>query len=199
MLGTEFVAQWSTDDPVSIVAALIALIDPPDLGESRVTMLMHEWIKYRDEQLERVEKRQKQGEKAKAAEGGELAQPEENNRSEVQKVADEVARRADEAQAKRLQALISRQQRLPLDVGQTRQQPQTSKRAPGIKETREELIERMLDPTLTLRETATLIGVCPTTVRRYTKRGVLKCFRTPGNQRRFRLSDVLDFIERQQT
>ncbi len=154
-------------------------------------MLMHEWIKYRDEQLEKVEKQQEEGEKARAAER--------DDGSEVQKVADEVAQRADEAQARRLQALVSRQQRLPLDVGQTRQQAQTSERASGAKETREELIERMLDPTLTLRETATLLGVCPTTVRRYTKRGVLKCFRTPGNQRRFRLSDVLDFIEHQQT
>jgi len=161
-------------------------------------MLMHEWIKYRDEQLEKVEKQQAEGEKANAAERGEQALAEENDRSEVQKVADEVAQRADEAQARRLQALVSRQQRLPLDVRQTRQQVQTSEGTFGAKQTREELIERLLDPTLTLRETATLIGVCPTTVRRYTKRGVLKCFRTPGNQRRFRLSDVLDFIERQQ-
>jgi len=154
-------------------------------------MLMHEWVKYRDEQLERVEKRQEGGGEAEAAER--------DHRSEVQRVADEVAQRADEAQTRRLQALISRQQRLPLDVRQTRQQAQTIEGASGAKQTREELIERLLDPTLTLRETATLIGVCPTTVRRYTKRGVLKCFRTPGNQRRFRLSDVLDFIERQET
>ena len=155
-------------------------------------MLMHEWIKYRDEQLEKVEKRQEQ-------EGGEAEAAERDDRSEVQRVADEVAQRADEAQARRLQALISRQQRLPLDVRQTHQQAQTIEGASGAKQTREDLIERLLDPTLTLRETATLIGVCPTTVRRYTKRGVLKCFRTPGNQRRFRLSDVLDFIERQET
>jgi len=156
-------------------------------------MLMHEWIKYRDEQLEKVEKRRED-------EKGEAGAAERDDRSEVQKVADEVAQRADEAQARRLQALVSRQQRLPLDVRQTRQQARTSEgAASGAKHTREELIERLLDPTLTLRETATLIGVCPTTVRRYTKRGVLKCFRTPGNQRRFRLSDVLDFIERQET
>jgi excisionase family DNA binding protein len=54
-----------------------------------------------------------------------------------------------------------------------------------------------LDPLLTLRETATLLGVCPTTVRRYTNRGKLAHIRTGGNQRRFRLSHVLEFMERQ--
>jgi excisionase family DNA binding protein len=65
-------------------------------------------------------------------------------------------------------------------------------------ETREQLVSRLLDPQLTLQETALLLGVCPTTVRRYTNRGILKCFRTPGNQRRFRLSDVLEFMERRE-
>jgi excisionase family DNA binding protein len=64
-----------------------------------------------------------------------------------------------------------------------------------FKESREELIGRLLDPPLTLEETARLIGVCPTTVRRYTNRGWLAHYRTPGNQRRFRLSAVLTFLE----
>jgi len=64
-------------------------------------------------------------------------------------------------------------------------------------ETREELIERLLDPHLSLQETAKVLDVCPTTVRRYTNRGLLAHYRTPGNQRRFRLSDVLAFMERQ--
>ncbi len=64
-------------------------------------------------------------------------------------------------------------------------------------ETREDLIQRLLDPHLTLQETAKLLDVCPTTVRRYTNRGLLAHYRTPGNQRRFRLSDVLGFMERQ--
>ncbi|NLO08237.1 MAG: helix-turn-helix domain-containing protein [candidate division WS1 bacterium] len=51
---------------------------------------------------------------------------------------------------------------------------------------------------MTLREVALLLDVCPTTVRRYTNRGLLNCFRTPGNQRRFHLSDVLDFMERRE-
>lgn len=62
-------------------------------------------------------------------------------------------------------------------------------------ETREELIRRLLDPQLTLEETARILNVCPTTVRRYSNRGLLKQERTPGNHRRFRLSDVLAFLE----
>jgi excisionase family DNA binding protein len=67
----------------------------------------------------------------------------------------------------------------------------------GFKETRAQLIERLLDPTLTLEDTARVLGVCPTTVRRYTNRGTLPCYRTIGQQRRFRLSDVLAFLEEQ--
>ncbi len=65
---------------------------------------------------------------------------------------------------------------------------------PGSRSSREELIQRLLDPTLNLEETALLIGVCPTTVRRYTNRGHLPHFRTKGNQRRFRFLDVAEFI-----
>lgn len=67
----------------------------------------------------------------------------------------------------------------------------------GRDETREELIARLTDPVLTLEETARLLGVCPATVRRYTDRGWLHCFRTEGNQRRFRLSDIVAFLETQ--
>ncbi|MEN6584179.1 MAG: helix-turn-helix domain-containing protein [Armatimonadota bacterium] len=65
----------------------------------------------------------------------------------------------------------------------------------AFRETRGELIQRLLDPPLTLEEAARILNVCPTTVRRYTNRGVLQHFRTAGNQRRFRLSDVLTFME----
>jgi excisionase family DNA binding protein len=68
----------------------------------------------------------------------------------------------------------------------------------GFRETRQELIERLLNPTLTLEETARVLGVCPATVRRYTNRGILPHHRTVGQQRRFRLSDVLTFLEEQQ-
>lgn len=65
-----------------------------------------------------------------------------------------------------------------------------------FKESREELIRNLLDPELTLEETARLLGVCPATVRRYTNRNWLKHHRTAGNQRRFRLSGIVEFVEK---
>lgn len=65
-----------------------------------------------------------------------------------------------------------------------------------FRESREELIRRLLDPELSLEEAARVLGVCPTTVRRYTNKGHLPHYRTAGNQRRFRLSDILEFMER---
>jgi excisionase family DNA binding protein len=64
-----------------------------------------------------------------------------------------------------------------------------------FKENRQDLIRRLLDPELTLEETSRLLGVCPATVRRYTNRGWLEHHRTQGGQRRFRLSDLVRFIE----
>jgi excisionase family DNA binding protein len=46
-----------------------------------------------------------------------------------------------------------------------------------------------------LEEAAQVLNVCPATVRRYTNRGMLPHFRSSGNQRRFRLSKVLQFME----
>jgi excisionase family DNA binding protein len=66
-----------------------------------------------------------------------------------------------------------------------------------FKESRIELISRLLDPTLSLEDTARLLSVCPTTVRRYTNKGLLTHQRTQGDQRRFKLSDVLAFLETQ--
>lgn len=66
----------------------------------------------------------------------------------------------------------------------------------AFKENREDLIQRLLDPTVSLEEAARILNVCPTTVRRYTNRGVLQHYRTAGNQRRFKLSDVLVFMDR---
>lgn len=72
----------------------------------------------------------------------------------------------------------------------------TSKYYQGeFKESREELIRRLLDPELTLEETSRLLGVCPATVRRYTNRGWLTHHRTKGGQRRFRLSGVVKFVD----
>ena len=64
-----------------------------------------------------------------------------------------------------------------------------------FKENRQELIRRLLDPELSLEETARLLGVCPATVRRYTNRGWLAHHRTTGGQRRFRLSSVVKFVD----
>lgn len=64
-----------------------------------------------------------------------------------------------------------------------------------FKESREELIRRLVDPELSLEEVSRLLGVCPATVRRYTNREWLSHHRTQGGQRRFRLSDVVRFVE----
>jgi excisionase family DNA binding protein len=69
-------------------------------------------------------------------------------------------------------------------------------RAVNIK-SREEILERLVNPTLTLEEAAKVMGVCKATVRRYTAKGILPHYRTPGNQRRFKLNDILNFIENQ--
>jgi hypothetical protein len=63
-----------------------------------------------------------------------------------------------------------------------------------FKENRQELIRRLLDPELSLEETARLLGVCPATVRRYTNREWLAHHRTVGGQRRFRLSNIVKFV-----
>ena len=64
-----------------------------------------------------------------------------------------------------------------------------------FKESRQELIRRLLDPELSLEETSRLLGVCPATVRRYTNRQWLAHHRTTGGQRRFRLSDIVKFVD----
>ena len=64
-----------------------------------------------------------------------------------------------------------------------------------FKESRQDLIQRLLDPELSLEESSRLLGVCPATVRRYTNRGWLEHHRTTGGQRRFRLSDIVKFVE----
>jgi excisionase family DNA binding protein len=64
-------------------------------------------------------------------------------------------------------------------------------------ETREEIIRRLLDPELTLHEAAAVLNLSKATVRRYTDQGRLACLRTCGGQRRFRLSALLAFLDRQ--
>jgi excisionase family DNA binding protein len=91
---------------------------------------------------------------------------------------------------------------IPLSILRTLEEPEKEVAEKsykgGFSETRRELIERLFDPVLSLEETARVLNVCPTTVRRYTNRGLLRHHRTVGNQRRFRLSDVIRFIESQE-
>ena len=58
-------------------------------------------------------------------------------------------------------------------------------------ETRAQLLERLLNPQISLHEAAILLRVCPATVRNYANAGLLPHVRTAGRQRRFYLRDVL--------
>ena len=64
-------------------------------------------------------------------------------------------------------------------------------------QTREEILDRLINPTISLEEAAKIMGVCKATVRRYTSMGILPHYRTPGNQRRFKLNDIIQFLENQ--
>lgn len=175
-------------------------------------MLMHEWRQYRERQIRKVVKEARETEDLQAEEApdeaaaaplsaagpaGETAVEPEDLKSGNGKPKKQLMERlasSNAGMAERMQAYAARQQVLPLDVEAAPAQPRTGKAA----ETREQLVQRLLDPVLSLDEAAVLLNVCPTTVRRYTNRGVLKCDRTPGNQRRFRLSEIMSFMERRQ-
>ncbi|MEV2278125.1 MerR family DNA-binding transcriptional regulator [Nocardiopsis sp. NPDC049922] len=49
-----------------------------------------------------------------------------------------------------------------------------------------------LDPDLYTyaAEAARIVGVHPTTLREWERRGIIRCLRTPGNWRMFRLGDL---------
>jgi len=188
-------------------------------------MLMHEWIKFRNAEVKRAAERRHDVEEA--PEAGEEAEAEEQAAAEAEPAqAPEPPPEAPQAEADaaennnrekealieslhqelvesgrsmrgRLEALHGRQQQLPIDLEQAEAPPSDDGSRNAV-ETREDLVRRLLDPTLTLQEAALLLDVCPATVRRYTNRGLLNCFRTPGNQRRFRLSHILDFIEQRE-
>ncbi|MGC9318331.1 MAG: MerR family transcriptional regulator [Armatimonadota bacterium] len=213
-------------------------------------MLMHEWIRYRDEKLKRSAEDDEAPEEGAAEAEGEAAgadvetketgveteeteaapaeaeparQPEVAEETEAQEPSEEPQPQAEPEQAKstdrereevlaslqeeldragqsmqeRLEQIQARQRQLPIEVEEPEPE-EDEERGKRPSETRQELVKRLLDPVLTLREAALLLEVCPTTVRRYTNRGLLNCFRTPGNQRRFHLSDVLEFMERRE-
>ncbi len=173
-------------------------------------MLMHEWRKYRDRQISKVLKEAREAEPAGAADEGAAgedlapaaaAPPTERSGVTLKsgaprpkQILERLTAGNDEVREK-LEALDLRQQVLPLDIEAATAPPKRTGRAT---ESREELVQRLMDPVLSLEEAAILLDVCPTTVRRYTNRGVLKCYRTPGNQRRFRLSEIMSFMERRQ-
>ena len=62
------------------------------------------------------------------------------------------------------------------------------------RETRAQLLERLLNPQISLHEASVLLRVCPATVRNYTNSGLLPHVRTAGRQRRFYLRDVLALL-----
>ena len=85
------------------------------------------------------------------------------------------------------------QQHLPIDLGPSRSSRRVGR--PPLTETRDEIIHRLMDPDLTLHETAAILSLSKATLRRYTDRGKLPCRRTAGGQRRFKLSEVLVLLE----
>lgn len=127
----------------------------------------------------------------------EQAESTDRAREEVLASLQEELDRAGQSMQQRLEQIQARQRQLPIEVEEPEPEEDEDREKPAS-ETRQELVKRLLDPVLTLREAALLLEVCPTTVRRYTNRGLLNCFRTPGNQRRFHLSDVLEFMERRE-
>ena len=182
-------------------------------------MRMHEWMKSRDRQIRRALRQGEEDTQPAPPAEEEQPQVEASEPAPAPAAAPEVVPLAPEPKAPsavpqlpttalevldsvapsghttrdRLEALLARQGKLPLEIApEPKPTPGESRR---VMVTRDELVERLLDPTLTLQETALLLGVCPTTVRRYTNRGALRCMRTPGNQRRFRISDILEFME----
>ncbi|HEX7633590.1 MAG TPA: helix-turn-helix domain-containing protein [Candidatus Saccharimonadales bacterium] len=48
---------------------------------------------------------------------------------------------------------------------------------------------------LKISEAAVILGVSTSSIRRWTNNGDLRSYRTPGNQRRFNLADVLDVLQ----
>ena len=60
-------------------------------------------------------------------------------------------------------------------------------------ESREQLLERLRNPELSLHEASILLRVSRATVRRYADANRLACKRTPGGQRRFYLRDIENF------
>jgi excisionase family DNA binding protein len=61
---------------------------------------------------------------------------------------------------------------------------------------RTRILNRLMNPELTLYEAAILLRVSRNTLRRLTNEGALPCTRTEGKQRRFKLNDILAYLAR---
>ncbi|MBC7327792.1 helix-turn-helix domain-containing protein [bacterium] len=155
---------------------------------------LREWFEYVEKQAKELEKKKKEQEEEKVSPQAKQAPQTEEKKEEPPKargiVFDSiyVGGKGTEGAGKGITFV-----NLPENLKIEEKALKSYKRAK--KETREEFLQRLLDPVLTLQEVARLLNVCPMTVRRYTNKGILPSFRTAGNQRRFRLSDVLRFIE----
>jgi excisionase family DNA binding protein len=66
-------------------------------------------------------------------------------------------------------------------------------------ESRDQLLERLRNPQLSLHEASILLRVSRATVRRYADSSRLPCQRTPGGQRRFFLRDIEMFYRQLKT
>jgi len=105
-----------------------------------------------------------------------------------------------DAERQRLRQLLSATQealqvQLPLRGLPARTAAQR-RRQQELDQERERLLARVANPELSLREVALLLRVSTCTVRRYTNHGLLRSHRTKGNQRRFWLKDLLEFLSR---
>lgn len=88
-------------------------------------------------------------------------------------------------------ALSSPARRVPARAAKPRRQRQRL-----TQETRAQVLERLINPIISLHEASILLEVCPATVRRYSDSGLLPHVRTPGRQRRYRFRDVLALIHK---
>ncbi|MCH7493736.1 helix-turn-helix domain-containing protein [bacterium] len=65
-------------------------------------------------------------------------------------------------------------------------------------QSRRKLIVKLLNPLLTMHDASLLLDLSQTTIRRATENGSLKNQRTAGGQRRFRLLDLLEYMDRRE-
>jgi excisionase family DNA binding protein len=167
---------------------------------------LSEWYRYLEEQMRRAQSSQRgstpqEGSQdlpsavgpSRPGEGSPAREPSKRGTSPPRKAG---PRPSPDPRA-RLQVHLARQQPLPIDLGQDLQVRRKGGRRP-LTETREEIIQRLLDPEVTLHEASAILNLSKATLRRYTDQGKLPCIRTAGGQRRFRLSDLLAFLEQKE-